>query len=250
MGLAALFLTAESSQGAGHGGGHGGGGHGGGHGGGFHGGGFHGGGYRGGWGGYRGRWHGGGWNHYARGWHGGWGGYGRGWYGHRWYGGGYWPWWGSGYWGYPGSGYWDYPAYSYSDYPFGSYYTDYSSAPSYYTNTPVYTSAYGPTSGTYTAAPAADEAARMTVRVPSDAQVWFQNQPMKQQGPVRYYQSPQLTPGQDYTYDIRAQWREGGRVVSRTRHVDVQAGSNVNVDFTAPNTGQRQASASAGTSGS
>jgi uncharacterized protein (TIGR03000 family) len=73
---------------------------------------------------------------------------------------------------------------------------------------------------------------------------------MTQQGSVRHYQSPQLTPGHEYTYDIRAQWREGGRVISQTRHVDVQAGSNLSVDFKAPTADQRQASADVGTSGS
>ena len=251
VGLAALFLTAESSQGAGHGGGgHGGGGHGGGfHGGGFHGGGFHGGGFRGGWGGFRGGFHGGGWSHYARGFRGGWGGFRGGWYGYRGYSGGYWPWLGYGYWGYPGYSYWGYPAYSYSGYPSGGY-IDYSSEPSYYTDTPVYTSALSSTSGLYAATPAADDTARVTVRVPSDAQVWIQNQPTTQRGSVRHFQSPQLIPGQEYTYDIRAQWREGGRVVGQTRHVDVQAGSSLSVDFTAPTANQRQASADAVTSGS
>lgn len=170
-----------------------------------------------------------------------------GWYGRGWYGRGYSPW-AFGYWGYPGYDSWDYPAYGYADYPSGGD-TDYFSEPSYYTNAPVYGSGSTYIYGTSAAAPAQNDTAQVTVRVPADAQVWFQNQPTTQQGAVRHYQSPQLSPGQEYSYDIRAQWRQGGRAITQERHVAVHAGSDVAVDFTAPAADQRQASASATTSG-
>ena len=62
--------------------------------------------------------------------------------------------------------------------------------------------------------------------------------------------SPGLSPDHVYSYDIWAEWREGGRVVSQMRHVDMHAGSDVNVDFTVSAREQRPASAKAGASGS
>jgi uncharacterized protein (TIGR03000 family) len=230
---AMLFLTGNPSQAAGHGGGgHGGGGfHGGGHGGGgFHGGGFHGGGWRGGHG-----WHDGGWR------------------GHRGFYGGFY----GGY--YPGSyglGNYPYYSYGYADYPYyaggDSNYPSYGYSDSYYD--PNY-NASPPASGVapeygYAPPAAVDNTAHLTVRVPPDAQLWFQNTPTRQQGAVREFQSPQLTPGPDYTYDIRARWRQGDHDVDQTRHVTVHAGSHLTVDFAAPAADQRQAPSSAGTSGS
>jgi uncharacterized protein (TIGR03000 family) len=230
-----LFLTAEYSEAAHGGGGHGGGGHGGGgHGGGFHGGGFHSG----------GGWHGGG-----RGWHdGGWGhhGYYRGFYG------GYYP--GLyGLWDYPyySYGYTDYPYYGYADSNYPSYgYSDSYYNPNYYAPSPAYGSGAASAYGTYAPPVATDNTVRLTVRVPPDAQVWFENTLTTQRGAERDFQSPQLTPGRDYTYDIRARWRQDGRDVDQTRHVTVHAGSQVNVDFTAPASDKRQGPSSASTSGS
>jgi uncharacterized protein (TIGR03000 family) len=81
-----------------------------------------------------------------------------------------------------------------------------------------------------------DNLARLTVRVPPDAKVWFDDEPTSQQGPVRNFDSPPIDPGQEYTYDIRAQWRQGDREVERTKHVVVEAGKDITVDFTNPPT--------------
>ena len=94
-------------------------------------------------------------------------------------------------------------------------------------------------------APALDNAAHVTVRVPADAQLWFQNTPTRQQGTLREFQSPQLATGKDYVYDVRARWRENGRDIDQTQHVEVHAGSQVTVDFTAPTTDRQQAPVSA-----
>jgi uncharacterized protein (TIGR03000 family) len=236
---AMLFLTADPGQAAGHGGGgHGGGGF---HGGGFHGGGSHGSGF------------------HASGWHGGhawrsdgWGHYG-GWYGRGYYGGFYPGWYGLGDYPYYGYGYGDY-----GYYPYGvSTYPSYGPTDSYYD---VDASPVPPTPGTApqygsyappavdNAAPTVGNAAHVTVRVPADAQLWFQNTLTRQQGTVREFQSPQLAPGKDYVYDVRARWRENGRDIDQTRHVEVHAGSQLTVDFIAPTTDRQQAPVSADTS--
>jgi uncharacterized protein (TIGR03000 family) len=233
------------------GGGHGGGFHGGG--GGYHGGGhataFRGGGYGGHYGGYGGwgRGYGGyggyGWGH--RGWgYGGWGGYGLGLYG------GY-PYSYGGYGGYPSyyGGYGGYPSYygGYGAYPYyygnsfsGSYYT-----PSYSYSTPyssyLEVQPYGTNPddsgymGPSSTATTTDTLAHLKVEVPADAQIWIEGVKTKETGTVRDFVSPPLTPGQDYTYDIRATWTdEAGHAVDQTKHVLVHAGSQILVNFLAP----------------
>ena len=90
-------------------------------------------------------------------------------------------------------------------------------------------SSYGGFSASTTAA-----TVHITVRVAPDAQIWFDDTATKQTGTLREFESPPLTPGKTYTYDIRAQWRENGREVTQSRHIGVQAGGRVTVDFTSP----------------
>jgi uncharacterized protein (TIGR03000 family) len=51
-------------------------------------------------------------------------------------------------------------------------------------------------------------------------------------GPVRHFYSAPLTPGQTFTYEVRARWTDpSGKPVERTKKVDVQAGARIGVDF-------------------
>ncbi len=118
---------------------------------------------------------------------------------------------------------------SYANQGMGPYY--YSAAGYYqplYAGQPVLTQNYS--YGTYT--PAQNNEARLRLMVPSDAKVWFDGKPTQQSGTVRNFESPPLTPGQQYTYDIKVQWRDqNGKEVSRTRRVDVSANAAIQVDF-------------------
>jgi uncharacterized protein (TIGR03000 family) len=202
-------------------GGRGGGGHAVGHAGGAH------------WGGGHAYYGGRGWG--DRGW--GWGGFGtglgvglaldRGW---GWGGYGY----GPGYYGYSSPYYYG-DTYSYAPYYSGDTGTFYNTTPYYggmnFDNgTPIYNDtgdsgyAYGST--------VQDNGARIRVIVPQDAKVWFDNRMTQQTGTERNFQSPALTPGRDFSYDVKAQWKDqNGKEVTQTRHVDVRANSNVTVDF-------------------
>jgi uncharacterized protein (TIGR03000 family) len=73
--------------------------------------------------------------------------------------------------------------------------------------------------------------ATMDVQVPADAEIWFQGAKTGQQGPTRTFVSPPLEPGQNFTYDIRARWSDGGKEMDQTRQVRVKAGEHVQVDF-------------------
>jgi uncharacterized protein (TIGR03000 family) len=148
------------------------------------------------------------------------------------------------------SGYYS-PSY-YSTYGYSTYtpsYT-YSTAPAYYSSaTPVrtYQSFYPSTSGS-AVSPAAysgsdtrtlGNAVLVQVQVPQpDAQVWFGGTLTDQRGSVREYISPELTPGRDYVYEIRARWTENGQPVERTRTVYVKPGERTSVDFTRDEPGE------------
>jgi uncharacterized protein (TIGR03000 family) len=219
---AVLFpVTAD----AGHGGGsHGGGSHGGGfHGGGFHGGSFHGGSFHG------GSFHGGfnrGVAHFGSGWRG--------------YGFGYYPWYGY------------YPGYrSYAWYPgYVNYGWDPGYAMPYDDSMPIYQSGYhtpddymppAPEDVSPSApVPVPEKSVELTVRVPPDATVWFDDYRTQQSGATRQFRSPPLTPGRNYTYVIHARWRDGdGQMRDRFRTVHVHAGMSADVDMTQAQPGDR-----------
>jgi uncharacterized protein (TIGR03000 family) len=103
----------------------------------------------------------------------------------------------------------------------------------YYFGAPTY-GTMPPANYSYGAYSRPDNTARLHVIVPADAKVWFGSAATQLTGAVRRFESPQLAPGKDYTYDLKATWSENGKEVTRTRHVDVRANANLTVDFTQP----------------
>ncbi len=73
--------------------------------------------------------------------------------------------------------------------------------------------------------------ATLEVRVPRFADVWIQDQKMSEFGPVRRFDLPSLSLGRDYSYVVRAAWRENGREMSHERTLKIQAGEVRSVDF-------------------
>jgi uncharacterized protein (TIGR03000 family) len=234
--LAGALTLAGAGQAAARGGG-------GGHGGGGHFGGAHFGGAH-----YGGGWHGGGWGGYRHYGGYGYGGYGYGGYpyGYGGYGYGYYPYgYGSGYDPYSyGSGY--YPSYNYDTFDPGlasgatyeSGYNGYAGQP-----TPSYNYGSLSTAELPQGSPPwmrTDTAARLTVKVPADAEVWVEGKKTTSTGPVRQYQSPPLKPGQPYTYEVRARWQENGREVTQTQHVEVSSGASAAMDFPTPSAAAAQ----------
>jgi uncharacterized protein (TIGR03000 family) len=164
-------------------------------------------------------------------------------YGASLYGYGYYPWsYGYGY--YPGiAGYsygLGYDPYDVYGYGLDGYGLDaYGNVPSV-SNTPGYVpdgeAAMPPVPPAPQAAPA-DNAAHLLVRVPADAELWFGDYKTPLTGPERAFVSPPLTPGKDYTYEIRARWVEDGRPVDHLRTIHVQANLQAEVDMTRPQAG-------------
>ena len=150
---------------------------------------------------------------------------------------------------------------SHGHYPYYGYYPDYGS--SVWTGTssdPGYAVSGGDYPPAYVTAPGSDSAASGTVqsfypssgvtpgsaliqantpaqislRVPDNAQVWFDGVKTTSSGSVRQFRSPPLTPGQRYTYEVRARWLENGREVTQTQQVAVTAGASARADFPVP----------------
>jgi uncharacterized protein (TIGR03000 family) len=69
------------------------------------------------------------------------------------------------------------------------------------------------------------------VNVPAGAQLWFDGKATTTTGSIRQFDSPPLTPGSRYSYEVRARWNENGHEVTQTQQVEVSAGAYVNVQF-------------------
>jgi uncharacterized protein (TIGR03000 family) len=194
--------------------------------------------------------HGGGFSGYGRGFYG----YGRGFYG---YGQGFYGY-GRGYYGY-GRGYSGYGGvYGYGlSFPRGFYGSGYGSSyasgsSGYVPNSTGYSASgvsgyYSPSAS---AAPSvaltagygtdlADNAAHIRMKVPADAEVWFEGVKTTQTGPVRDFVSPPLDTGKSCFYQVRTRWTENGRMVEQTRKVNVRANAWIVVDFTRPDPGPK-----------
>jgi len=73
------------------------------------------------------------------------------------------------------------------------------------------------------------------LRVPANAEIWFEGDKTAQAGALRHFVSPNLESGRTFTYDIRARWTDpNGKVVDQTRKVKVEAGRRTMVDFNTP----------------
>jgi uncharacterized protein (TIGR03000 family) len=81
---------------------------------------------------------------------------------------------------------------------------------------------------------------QITVIVPDGARVFFDGEPTQSTGTERLYLSPPLVVGKQHYYIVVARWQEDGKPVERTRKVPVTGGARVRVDFTAPQTEEKE----------
>ena len=93
------------------------------------------------------------------------------------------------------------------------------------------TSGYGPATRP---APAEDRA-YVTIQLPvKQGEVWIEGEKTTQGKASQEYVSPQLTPGKEYYYEIRARWTADGKQFEAKRSFPIYAGKPVLVDFTEP----------------
>jgi uncharacterized protein (TIGR03000 family) len=78
--------------------------------------------------------------------------------------------------------------------------------------------------------------ARLTIRLPQNAHLWIQGKEIGNPGAEYTLVSPALESGFNYSYQLKAQWMEGGAQIVRTRAVQVRAGESLNVDLTTEGT--------------
>jgi uncharacterized protein (TIGR03000 family) len=76
-----------------------------------------------------------------------------------------------------------------------------------------------------------DTSAWIELQVPADARVWFGGEETTQKGTLRQFVSPPLAPGRQYTYEVRASWKEGGREVTESRRLNLGAGNRLSASF-------------------
>jgi uncharacterized protein (TIGR03000 family) len=134
-----------------------------------------------------------------------------------------------------------YPSY-YSYYPsYYSYYPSYTAyAPAYAVPQAVVTAPSGSTSRSFyppsglASTPPANEAT-VVVRTAPAAELWFNGVETTQTGAVRTFATPELRPGESYSYEIKVRWVEDGKYIERTRKVVVAPGQKVEVDLTPAN---------------
>jgi len=77
-------------------------------------------------------------------------------------------------------------------------------------------------------------AARITVKLPSNARLWVDNVYCPLTSNERSFNTPVLQPGQRYFYTMRMEVEKDGRTESENRRIYVAAGRQVSVDFNAP----------------
>jgi uncharacterized protein (TIGR03000 family) len=78
---------------------------------------------------------------------------------------------------------------------------------------------------------AAERPARILVRVPQSAEVWFDQQKTAQSGDDRVFETPPVAAGKTLIYTVRAKWTEAGRAVEQFRIVGVKAGETAKLTF-------------------
>ena len=72
------------------------------------------------------------------------------------------------------------------------------------------------------------------IRLPdANAEVWINGVKTQQKGMMRPFVSPTLMPGKEYTYEIKAQWQQGGQTYNETRQLTVRPGEQYGLNFTA-----------------
>jgi uncharacterized protein (TIGR03000 family) len=76
-----------------------------------------------------------------------------------------------------------------------------------------------------------EQPAKIDVEVPAGAEVYCDGTKTTLTGGVRKFVTPTLTPGSEYYYEFRAEWKEGDRTVTNSKRVRFHAGDHITVSF-------------------
>jgi uncharacterized protein (TIGR03000 family) len=81
------------------------------------------------------------------------------------------------------------------------------------------------------APPGLSPRATVTVRLPADARLFAEGQPMTHAGGEKTFVTPELPPGRDFTYTFRAEYARDGEKVMREKQLSVRPGGTYAVEF-------------------
>jgi len=74
--------------------------------------------------------------------------------------------------------------------------------------------------------------ARVVVTLPAEARLWVDQMECPLPGAVRSFDTPDLSPQQNYAYTLRIAVQRNGQTVEESRRVALVPGERVEVDFT------------------
>jgi uncharacterized protein (TIGR03000 family) len=75
--------------------------------------------------------------------------------------------------------------------------------------------------------------ARLTLAVPLGADVFIGGKKMEMAGTERTFESPDLGPGESFTFDVRVVWKESGKDVEQKRTLTAKAGEHPSLQYIA-----------------
>ncbi len=73
--------------------------------------------------------------------------------------------------------------------------------------------------------------ATVIVKLPADAKLFAEGRPLTLTSAERSFVTPELPTGREYSYTFRVEYERGGRTLSETQKVNVQAGKTANLEF-------------------
>jgi uncharacterized protein (TIGR03000 family) len=75
--------------------------------------------------------------------------------------------------------------------------------------------------------------AKLSLQVPVNAEVYLNDKKTEETGTLRVYESPQLTGGKQYKFDVRIVWTENGKQVEEKRQLTMSANESRTLIFLA-----------------
>jgi uncharacterized protein (TIGR03000 family) len=76
--------------------------------------------------------------------------------------------------------------------------------------------------------------ARVIVQVPEGAKLTVDGEVTQSTAAVRTFETPALPAGRSYTYQLKVEYQQDGKAVTRSRTVTLESGRTVNLDLTKP----------------
>lgn len=73
--------------------------------------------------------------------------------------------------------------------------------------------------------------AHVEIKVPANAELWFDGNKMSQTGTERRFMTPPLELNHAYSYDVQAKWTENGKEVSKSQKLVVRGGQQASMSF-------------------